>query len=632
MPIFLPKIVSAELVGFKPLFSESIKIEISDNIFLIAGGNGLGKTTILQAVVYCIAGENDLSVESEKLKRWSSSYFQGRIEDSAVAKVKIVFEISGFLVSVTRGFKSNSILELTFNRGPDNSRDSSLDDEYESFIINEAGYPSLSDFRFIVHKLLYLPESRPSLVWNIDYQIRILMILFSDIIDENKFRDKRNTLKEIDSKKRHVNVALNKASEQLTSLTEFDESTEEDDEVTDELEDESQDNQIDEVIQQLSVLYKEKSVLQKDTKRVNRSLSELSLEVEELEKEMSDAQESFFLNKLSGLESTEARLAIHKLLYKKNCPACGKNVPSLSQKALEYMHSHCCPICGTDEQIKEHSDLPQLDAELSEKVRARSAMEKEMLTLESKFEIVMKKESELQWKMDKFRLRSPIISSAYVPPLKIDSDLKSQFNRLKRQHRQLEMRFEELKLELDEEYDDFKKSSTSRTEELNKLYRKYATAFLGTSCELLPADASDKFLNLNLFVPKFGGKTRTDPESCSEAQRFFMDIAFRMALIDLAKNISGSSGSFFCETPENSLDISYIENVAEMFRLFMENGHAILATTNIQPGGLAKPILRKKAIRVRKRCVLNLFDFGVLSDVQKSKLGMINDEFNEIFK
>ena len=80
------------------------------------------------------------------------------------------------------------------------------------------GYESVTDFAFLFHRLCYLPESRRLVVWHTRAQLRLLMLLNQDIINEEDFRQRRFSLRLMDSRKRHIHVALTKASEQLTRL------------------------------------------------------------------------------------------------------------------------------------------------------------------------------------------------------------------------------------------------------------------------------------------------------------------------------------------------------------------------------------------------------------------------------
>ena len=165
---------------------------------------------------------------------------------------------------------------------------------------------------------------------------------------------------------------------------------------------------------------------------------------------------------------------------------------------------------------------------------------------------------------------------------------------------------------------------------LKELYQSYASRFLGIECELVLHSSEAKFLDLDLYVPKFAGKYRANPHMCSESQKFFLDIAFRMAMINLAKRLSDSPGSFICETPESALDLAYIDNVAEMFKIFAKQGHNIISTSNLQPGSLAKPILGEYTRKQRLESTLNLMDYGVLTDVQKDKLPELQKQLENI--
>jgi hypothetical protein len=106
-------------------------------------------------------------------------------------------------------------------------------------------------------------------------------------------------------------------------------------------------------------------------------------------------------------------------------------------------------------------------------------------------------------------------------------------------------------------------------------------------------------------------------QSCSEAQRFFLDIAFRMAMMEVATEATDTKTSFVCETPESALDLSYIDNVVTMFDRFERNGHTVLLSTNVQRGGVAEGLIKNTPLAERSQRIVNLLDIGRLSDVQR---------------
>jgi DNA repair exonuclease SbcCD ATPase subunit len=62
--VILPQIRRVSLNGFEPLFTDGqLTMELPKGPFLLLGGNGLGKTTSLQTIVFAIAGEVDPQIE-----------------------------------------------------------------------------------------------------------------------------------------------------------------------------------------------------------------------------------------------------------------------------------------------------------------------------------------------------------------------------------------------------------------------------------------------------------------------------------------------------------------------------------------------------------------------------------------
>jgi len=636
-PPIMPRLKSAKLSGYTPLFSKTVAFEIKHGSFIVLGGNGLGKTTVLQSIVYCIAGEADDDIEQEKSRRWGRQFFQGRIDDLNAASVEVDFYLGDDIVTLTRGFQTKNLKRVAVNNKVISDNPNEAEREFENYLKEYAGYNSLVDFRFLLHKLCYLSENRENIVWDIDTQIRLLMLLFQDIIAEPEFRDKRATLKKLDSKLRHINVAINKAEKQLETLYEYDEnSAEEEEEYTEEQGFEVLENKTEEqrreLFEQLRDKTEQRRLLQRQITADQKQLSQLTSDIEVLQEKLAEEEERFILNQLTRIESQETKLAIHKLIYRKRCPACGSLAGELWKKASDYSSQGRCPLCGSEQSIEPCGEISELDRELTEKIRVKIEKEQALISLSQKLESISAEEQALQYQYDSFRLKEPIISPTYEARPEEKEKLEDVLKKLRSSYADDKLRFDGLQTELQEKYMSFKRQAEQRMELLGDSYESYATRFLGIKCELITHPADAKFLDLDLYIPKFADKVRPNPHSCSESQRFFLDIAFRMAIIDLAKQLSNSSGSFICETPESALDIAYIGNVAGMFNIFAEHGHSILSTSNIQPGSLAKPILSKYTKKQRLESILNLMEYGSLTDVQRANLPDLKKQLADILK
>jgi hypothetical protein len=168
--------------------------------------------------------------------------------------------------------------------------------------------------------------------------------------------------------------------------------------------------------------------------------------------------------------------------------------------------------------------------------------------------------------------------------------------------------------------DDFTNRLTKVNDNLTPLFSQFASKFLGVQCELVVGTVSRSRKPLSYMFPRFGGKERTNISEVSESQRFFIDQAFRMALITLFSNLNRGTTTFFIvETPEGSLDLAYERNVAQMYLDFAKCGHAIIVTSNLNSSNFLQGLYSHLGTaRTKKTRTLDLLEHGRLSDVQGS--------------
>lgn len=642
----LPRITKVKLVGYKPLFKQTIDVQITNNRLLVLGGNGMGKTTILQSIIYCIAGESDSSIEAVKSKRWGRKYFFGRIANPEDAHIEVDVYLDQDRIVLKRGFKNSRLLKFNLN-GKSVTGYTKADAAFSKYIEESTGYRSTTNFRYVIHKLCYLPEDRPNLVWDSENQTRLMMLLFNDLINESEFNERRKQLKVLDSARRHKNVAFRKAKKNLESTKqkiiattlEFKEEgklevdqkqaphKEDDDEIL--------------ILRRLGEFALEKNPIQENNRESNKLLSDLTVEVEDLQNRLAEKEESLILDQLEHYQSNEVELALHKLIHLHICPACGEKAEELAQKAQKYEIDDCCSLCGSKRATSDKELFPILDAQLSEKVEKKLILEKKIISNEKRLVALIKEEEHLQYRYNKIKLSQedsyPDSSqnNDYDPGYR-DSELElkqeaieESVSSLEKEYLELNRSFDILKSELDEKYTEFTKIASERITRLGELYEEYATSFLGIPCKLDTKDADVEFLFLVLYVPNFDGKIRPSSDTCSEAQRFFLDIAFRMAVIDLAKELTKAAGTLICETPENTLDVTYIDNVGKMFSDFSNAGHTLIATGNLQYGGLGGHLLFDIKESERENSTINLLDYGKLSAVQQKNITALEGAYRE---
>jgi ABC-type cobalamin transport system ATPase subunit len=161
-------------------------------------------------------------------------------------------------------------------------------------------------------------------------------------------------------------------------------------------------------------------------------------------------------------------------------------------------------------------------------------------------------------------------------------------------------------------------------QEFVPLFKNLAGKFLGLELDI-QMDSSASF-GLELVL-EIGGSRRREGFQLSESQRFFVDIALRMALADLICDPECKTG-LIIDTPEGSLDIAYETRAGEMFASFVEKGHAIMMTANINTSHLLLALAHRcgrKHMRLSK-----MTTWTELSQVQKDEAGLFRSAYSHI--
>ncbi len=120
---------------------------------------------------------------------------------------------------------------------------------------------------------------------------------------------------------------------------------------------------------------------------------------------------------------------------------------------------------------------------------------------------------------------------------------------------------------------------------------------------------------------------RREPYQLSESQRFFIDIALRMALI---QHMSGDDGKgcLAVDTPEGALDIAYESRAGDMFAQFVQAGFQLVMTANINSSQLLLSLARRCG--TAKMTINRMTQWAELSAVQKAEEDLFEEAYNKI--
>lgn len=596
----------------------------------------MGKTTLMQAIVYCLTGGLSEAIEKNKTERWDHKYFSQRLKLGrrlSTANVEVDIQLGNAKYSLRRGFLNSGLLamrieDLEWIDDPENAARQFLD------AISLAGYPTADDFARLVNRLLYLPESRRSLAWDFDSQLRLMTLLNPSFTLRKDIQKQRSELTSIDTEFRHLRYGINRLKARLEELTPAREADAEDaDAPVDNSPELDSESNLRQIVGELSDSSGERSKIEGKRNNVISKLTKISDEIAVLRTEIEQTEAALIAESLKNNEK-ESNLAVEKIATMGICPSCGTQQASLKAKALEFLHNHSCLLCGSENPVVGSEELESLRSQLDSKLFAQNLLQDEFEEFSNRLETIRSRESALQFKANELISRQsllPLLERGHISGDQSAEELAQLLTSLEGDKTRLESQLIERREELASAYETFRQHSSEEVEKLGTLYQKYATQFLGIECFLREIEYKEQGVRLTTFVPEFNEIPRSTPESCSEAQRFFLDIAFRMSLIELATKNSGSRATFICETPETALDVSYIDNVVTMFEQFASDGHEILLTANIQEAGISEKLLKNYHKPERKNRVVNLLNFGQLSVVHDKHLTQLKKIIRRVF-
>ncbi|MRI57604.1 hypothetical protein D8770_27355, partial [Methylobacterium sp. DB1607] len=202
---------------------QGIARRLEKGISIIAGINGIGKTTLLNALLRLLIGPwdvlredpDDIGSTRHELVRWRSpNYFAGRVPDRAASAT-----IGGWIsfgterVYVLRSLKDLSIEELAHNGVPLEPSD----ETYQELVKNLTGVDTYYDFHFLVRNLLFYLEDRRPLIWADEGQFEISRILFVPGPDATRTSRLYDDIKQLDSRYRNLLTEHNRNLRRLST-------------------------------------------------------------------------------------------------------------------------------------------------------------------------------------------------------------------------------------------------------------------------------------------------------------------------------------------------------------------------------------------------------------------------------
>lgn len=607
----------------------TVDASFDKNVFCLAGANGLGKSTFLAAMNFAITGTvikpglNFLGAGKlyEDSLSYSRTFFEGRIDadDHDIAEVEIELEVNGYVFKLTRGmFAPQGLRELQWTTPLGESKnfnspgvtDEERHGRYSAAIVEATGLSSFAQLVFLQWMVLTFDEQRNLIFWSDRVAEQALFLAFGISSEAAEQAEAlQRAIDSADSKARNLQwqaTGVRKRLDVLNSVS-ADSPTHED--ADDDLGKTHED-----LIEKLDVLGQEHETalaklkdyqVQLDQAASAQASTSRAYEVAFQQRVKSSSAAHFHPDVLSGLEDI--------------CPICHATGPHVGQNIRQSLEQHQCPLCSSEisADAKPDAEAERKLRELGEAlVEEQDRMSSLQLALARQIGAVDERDRALREtrdRLDEFRTLNTR-ALAHSPGDSAVDDAKSGLRReiadLLRQKDDQTERRDQARSQLDQLRTDLSGRFAEMEGEFVPLLQNLAFEFLGIP---LNVDLNRRGGHLGLSL-QFQGSQRATPDALSESQRFFMDIALRMAL---ARKMSSAANpaTLYIDTPEGSLDIAYEGRAGRMFGLFAEGEDRIIMTANINTSDLLQELALNCGTAGMN--LVRMTDWADLSEVQQ---------------
>lgn len=636
----MPKLTKLRLDHLS-LYSSQPSIEVSfpRGVFCLAGANGLGKSTFLAAVNYGLTGIVPPDRKYESVKEYydesqgfAEEFFDGRVgeRDRKRAAVSLSFLVGNTLFELTRAifgearFCCLSVKDLTDNTVlVDGSAMTAIDrdDKYKELLAKAIGLNSFEQFVFLQQFVFTFDERRHLLFWDQKVLEQALHICFGvDPRNADKADSLRREAEKADSLVRNYQwdaTVLKKKLQQLESI----------------LDDDIGGKDLDREMAEYKALIHSRDEAEMQTRKSQQQRQDVDLQYAQAVALVADktaAYEKAFSDHFATKSAIEAHPILLQTLESLKCALCGSTGNEIAKIINSKLAENTCPLCASsiDRSKKKPDVLRKLDAELSKEKAELVDVTSRRTRMQAEVEDADARLSHAITALDRYeREHSPVVEastdrSGAALQRRIAGYREQIQNLLDKKKAQYEKR-EEKRKALGQLQKSLVAQYSEAEERFVPVFKELAYSFLGIDLDIrLDTKAAGVFLTLAVK-----NAPRRQIYHLSESQRFFVDIALRMALLQFTST-EERSACLLIDTPEGSLDIAYESRAGDMFARFVRDGFNIIMTANINTSQLLLNLAAKCGPSRMHLC--RMTTWTELSEVQKAEEHLFDQAYRQI--
>lgn len=620
--------------------TDEIEFEVGNGITCLAGANGLGKSTFLQVVGYGMTGvvpkpeQKFVSVDDyyRDISKFTRDYFDGRIrpENMEIAEIELEMSLGTQRVTIKRGFvESESLRELHVTTSDGTNRHEKESPEqkhliYERIIAQSIGLSTFREFVFVQYFILTFDERRHLLFWD-PKVLETCLLIFLGVNKEERTEVERLRREEERSGSRVRNYVfeIKKVKDRLAEL----------DKATKNSLPSSQD----------SKTYEEYELLHERIRAANDSISLVRNKVRDAKLAIADSAARTstlrteynleFANRLQAKKNARQHPIIQQALVDHLCGICGAAGEPVATEVRSKIEEHKCALCDSEipkgpEASKLMSRIKELDAALSQERKILDSNTLHVSQLEEEQQKQVEELSALQKELHDFEITneeaiktktsstSGLVDLRNVYEQQIASITKDRDAERER-GKKVTQQYKAAQKRLEQQYLNIQNDFVPRFNSLAKL-------FLGVDLDIILGNGSNVTLVLEVQKTK-----RHSDYQLSESQRFFIDIALRMAFAQFTSP-KGEEAPLYIDTPEGSLDLAYEAQAGAMIARFARAGHKVFMTANINTSQLLGAIASNS--KSNEFAFQRLYHWTQMSSVQEKQEDKFEKTLNRIEK
>ena len=545
---------------------DKIEFDLDEGIVCLVGANGLGKSTFLQVVCYGMTGvvpkpsQKFVTVDDyyRDIRNFTPEYFDGRIqaEDSETAEIELEMILGDKRVTITRGFVESESLRglkvVSAGKTQDYAEESPEKRHtiYEKLITDEIGLGSFREFVFVQSFVLMFDERRHLLFWDPKVLETCLLIFVG--VDKNQREVAEKLRREVEksgSKVRNLVYDIKQIRDRLQDIAGAQKGKKG-----------SNDAKTYAEFEELC----ERAEKAKDSVvKIEDKIRDTKLGIADSAARSSALRNEYnaeFSNRLSAKKSSRRHPFVQHALVDGKCSICGADGPPVTKVIKAKIGSNECPFCTTSlptgkEDPKMMARLKELDLALSQERKILDSKSLRVSQLETELLTRINERNDLEKEVKEFTAQNRDIVNRGSKGAEGFADLKKIYTE----------QIQTITRQIEEERNHGKKTGENYKAAQNKLHQQYlnvrenfvprfnslAKLFLGVDLDIV-IESRD---TVSLILELKNSRRRADHQ-LSESQRFFIDIALRMAFAQFVSP-EGSGAPLYIDTPEGSLDLAY---------------------------------------------------------------------------